>query len=596
MPIKNIKAKTVNAVIMIVYLLIWIGSILIQKEITVLTILLAIAQLLVFGMICLLTTRTVRALENSQKSLEESHTIFANAGFGTWFIIMEDGRKPRMRPNNKTMEIMGLEGQKLSEEEVYDYWYGRIYEEDIPSVQNSVQEMLDGKLSENTYRWNHPTKGMIYFRCGGTARKVEEGIQILCGYHSDATELVRIDQQRRHELQEAKEAAEKANAAKTNFLARMSHDIRTPLNGIIGLLKINEKHSDDTELVKANHAKILVSANHLLSLINDVLQMSKLEDDEVVLAHEILDLKALARDIITIMSLRASEAGVTVVYDEAADELKYPYVYGSPLHIRQIFLNVYSNCIKYNKVGGKVITNFHFLGVENEKAVYQWVIRDTGIGMNPEYLEHIFEPFSQEHSDARSIYKGTGLGMAIVKRLVDKMGGTIEVSSKESEGSVFTITIPFEIANESAAPREENVVENADIHGLHLLLVEDNDLNAEIAQVLLEEAGAYITLAHDGQQAIDLFTEAPAGTYDAILMDIMMPYVDGLTATRRIRAMERPDAATVPIIAMTANAFEEDAQMCREAGMNAHLAKPLQMEKVLSTIALLCMGNKDTKK
>ena len=591
MPGKNIKTKTVSAVIMILYLLVWIAGILVQKEITGVTILFAVSQLLIFGMTFLLTSRTVRELEKSQENLEESHTIFANAGFGTWFIFLEDGKKPRMKPNAKTMEIMGLEGQRLSEEAVYDYWYGRIYEEDIPSVQNSVQEMLDGKLSENTYRWYHPTKGMIYFRCGGTARKVEQGIRILCGYHSDATDLVRTDQKRRYELQAAKEAAEKANAAKTNFLARMSHDIRTPLNGIIGLLQINENHSDDAELLRANRAKILVSAHHLLSLINDVLQMSKLEDDEVTLAHEPFDLKELERDIITIMSLRASEAGVTIVYDEAADQLKYPYVYGSPLHIRQIFLNVYSNCIKYNKVGGRIVSNFRFLGTEKEKVVYQWTIQDTGIGVKQEYLKHIFEPFSQEHSDARSIYRGTGLGMAIVKRLVDKMDGKIEVMSEEGEGSIFTITIQFEIAKESDLKQKEKLTESADIHGFHLLLAEDNDLNAEIAQVLLEEAGASVTLAHDGQQAVELFADAPEGTYDAILMDIMMPYVDGLTATRKIRAMDRPDAAVIPIIAMTANAFEEDAQMCMEAGMNAHLAKPLQMERVLSVIAGLCSKN-----
>ena len=591
MPGKNIKAKTVSAVIMILYLLVWLADILVQKEITGVTILFAVSQLLIFGMTFLLTSRTVRELEKSQESLEESHTIFANAGFGTWFIILEDGKKPRMKPNTKTMEIMGLEGQQLSQEAIYDYWYGRICEEDIPSVQNSVQEMLDGKLSENTYRWYHPTKGMIYFRCGGTARKVEQGISILCGYHSDATDLVRTDQKRRYELQAAKEAAEKANAAKTNFLARMSHDIRTPLNGIIGLIKINENHSDDAELLRENRAKILFSAHHLLSLINDVLQMSKLEDDEVTLAHEAFDLKELERDIITIMSLRASEAGVTIVYDEAADQLKYPYVYGSPLHIRQIFLNVYSNCIKYNKVGGRIVTNFRFLGTEKEKVVYQWTIQDTGIGMKQEYLKHIFEPFSQEHSDARSIYRGTGLGMAIVKRLVDKMDGKIEVMSEEGEGSIFTITIPFEIAKESDLKQKEKLTESADIQGFHLLLAEDNDLNAEIAQVLLEEAGASVTLAHDGQQAVELFADAPEGTYDAILMDIMMPYVDGLTATRKIRAMDRPDAAVIPIIAMTANAFEEDAQMCMEAGMNAHLAKPLQMERVLSVIAGLCSKN-----
>ena len=591
MPGKNIKAKTVSVVIMILYLLVWLAGILIQKEVKGVTILFAVSQLLIFGMTFLLTSRTVRELEKSQESLEESHTIFANAGFGTWFIILEDGKKPRMKPTTKTMEIMGLEGQQLSQEAIYDYWYGRICEEDIPSVQNSVQEMLDGKLSENTYRWYHPTKGMIYFRCGGTARKVEQGISILCGYHSDATDLVRTDQKRHYELQAAKEAAEKANAAKTNFLARMSHDIRTPLNGIIGLIKINENHSDDAELLRENRAKILVSAHHLLSLINDVLQMSKLEDDEVTLAHEAFDLKELERDIITIMSLRASEAGVTIVYDQTADQLKYPYVYGSPLHIRQIFLNIYSNCIKYNKVGGRIVTNFRFLGTGKEKVVYQWTIQDTGIGMNQEYLKHIFEPFSQEHSDARSIYRGTGLGMAIVKRLVDKMDGKIDVMSEEGEGSIFTITIPFEIAKESDLKQKEKLTESADIQGFHLLLAEDNDLNAEIAQVLLEEAGASVTLAHDGQQAVELFADAPEGTYDAILMDIMMPYVDGLTATRKIRAMDRPDAAAIPIIAMTANAFEEDAQMCMEAGMNAHLAKPLQMERVLSVIAGRCSKN-----
>lgn len=527
-------------------------------------------------------------VENIITDTNDSDAIFASAGFGTWYIIMEEGKKPRMKANSKTMEIMGLEGQKLSEEAVYEYWYSRIYKEDIPSVQNSVQEMLDGKLSENTYRWKHPTKGMIYFRCGGRVRQADETVKIICGYHSDATELVRADQQRRHELQAAKEAAEKANAAKTNFLARMSHDIRTPLNGIIGLLKIDEKHPDDPELQAANHAKILVSANHLLSLINDVLQMSKLEDDEVTLAHEAFDLTELARDVIAITSFKASESGVTIVSDLAADQVKYPYLYGSPLHIRQLFLNVYGNCIKYNKVGGKIITKFYFLGVRDNKVTYRWEIEDTGIGMKPDYVRHIFEPFSQERSDARSIYRGTGLGMAIVKALVDKMDGTIEVSSKEGEGSRFVITLPFEIAPKSELKQKEAPIENASIQGLHLLLAEDNELNAEIAQVLLEEAGASITLAHDGQQAIELFEDAPAGTYDAILMDIMMPYVDGLTATRRIRALDRPDAAKIPIIAMTANAFEEDAQMCREAGMNAHLSKPLQMERVLSTIAQYC--------
>lgn len=550
-------------------------------------IILFVALLVSLLIINLVMDRTFEKLENSRKELEENNAAFANAGYSVWTIVLEDGKKSRMSGNSKMMEIMGLADKKLTEEEIYDFWYGRIYEEDIPSVLNSVQEMLDGKISENTYRWRHPEKGMRYVRCGGRAH-TDGNAQVLGGYHSDVTEIVLEDQRRQSELKAAKEAAEKANAAKTNFLARMSHDIRTPLNGIMGLLKIDEMHPDDVELLNANREKILISANHLLSLINDVLQMSKLEDGEITLAHEALDLGQLAYDVLTIMSLRASEAGVTLHYEQQSEDLKYPYVYGSPLHLRQLFLNIYSNCVKYNKVGGKVDTRFQYMGYENGVVTYRWIISDNGIGMSEEFLQHVFEPFAQEHSDARSIYRGTGLGMAIVKTLVDKMHGTIEVTSKEGEGSTFVITLPFEVAEKENIKEPEKPDDNASIAGLHLLLAEDNELNAEIAQVLLEEAGAEVTLVKDGQQAIDMFRDMPAGTYDAILMDIMMPVVDGLSAARSIRKMERQDALDIPIIAMTANAFAEDAEKCMQAGMNAHLSKPLQIEKVIATISRLC--------
>ena len=388
------------------------------------------------------------------------------------------------------------------------------------------------------------------------------------------------------EIRRSAEEARAANAAKTGFLSRMSHDIRTPLNGIIGLLNIDEAHPDDQELIRRNRGKMRVAANHLLDLINDVLQMSKLESGELTLAHEQLDLNHLFHDVQTIMEQRAADAGVKMEYDPNSDKAEYPYVYGSPLHLRQLFLNIYSNCIKYNKVGGKVRTRFEYMGAESGIVTYKWIITDTGIGMSHEFLRHIFEPFAQEHTDARSVYNGTGLGMAIVKGLVDKMGGTISVTSEEGKGSAFIVTLPFEIAD--AAGSESEALPHADIHGLRLLLVEDNALNAEIATVLLEDEGAKVTLAQDGQQAIDLFEKSAPGSYDAILMDVMMPNVDGLTATRIIRAMDRPDARTVPIIAMTANAFAEDARRCLDAGMDAHLAKPLQMPLVLATIARFC--------
>lgn len=544
-----------------------------------------------FVIINIVVTRTFRVLEKSKAELEDTNAIVANAGFGTWYITLEEGKKPRMNANPKMKEVLGIEGQNLSEEETYEFWYSRIPEDAIPSVQASVQEMVEGKVSENTYQWKHPENGMIYVRCGGTVYKNDKKVQVLGGYHSDVTEIVLEDQNRQKELKAAKEEAERANAAKTSFLSRMSHDIRTPLNGILGLLKIDEKHEEDLELLKSNREKIKIAANHLLGLINDVLQMSKLEDGRIELAHEAIDLKKLAQDVLTITNMRAAESGLTLNYQDSGEELRYPYVYGSPVHLRQLFVNIYSNAIKYNKIGGSIDTKFRFMSKENNIVTYQWIISDTGIGMSQEFMKHIFEPFAQERSDARSIYKGTGLGMSIVKSLVDKMNGSIEVTSEEGKGSIFAITLPFEIAEKSEISEKKEFIRNADITGLKLLLAEDNDLNAEIAQVQLEEAGASVTIVKDGKQAVEMFAGTAQNTFDAILMDIMMPVMDGLSATRAIRVMERPDAATIPIIAMSANAFTEDAKKSIEAGMNEHLAKPLKMERVIAAIARYCGKN-----
>ena len=309
------------------------------------------------------------------------------------------------------------------------------------------------------------------------------------------------------ELSAAVEQADRANAAKTSFLSRMSHDIRTPLNGIIGLLQIDDAHPSDVALLTANREKMKVAANHLLSLINDVLQMSKLESGEITLAHEPLDLNRLLRDILTIVEQRAAEAGVALEYDRRQFErMKPDCVYGSPLHLRQVFLNVYGNCIKYNKVGGSVTTLCQNVGERDGIVTYRWVIRDTGIGMSRAFLAHIFDPFAQEHTDARSVYHGTGLGMAIVKSLIDKMGGSIEVSSREGEGSKFVITLPFEIAEELPEPQQTAwETEAADVRGLRILLAEDNALNAEIVKKLLEDRGAEVEATPDGRQALEAF-------------------------------------------------------------------------------------------
>ncbi len=401
--------------------------------------------------------------------------------------------------------------------------------------------------------------------------------------------------EKNRQLEEALIQAKKAAAAKSSFLSRMSHDMRTPLNGIMGLLKIDEEHFENQELVRENHKKMQVSAKHLLSLINDVLQMSKLEDGNTYLTHECIDLPRFSRKLAATVRERAMENGIEWTYEREKSESFYPYIYGSPVHLRQIFLNIYGNCIKYNKPGGKITTSVSVLGAENGICTYQWKISDTGVGMSREFLEHIFEPFEQEKNDARSVYQGTGLGMTIVKGLLEQMGGRISIDSEKGVGSTFVVTIPFEIA---PAPKHseqaERRVDAANVlHGLHVMVAEDNELNAEIAETMFTDEGAKVTVVHNGKQAVDLFAESPQGTFDVILMDLMMPVMDGLAATRAIREMKRPDAAAIPIIAMTAKAFREDVETCLDAGMNVHLAKPLDMERAKQVICELLMNTED---
>ena len=377
----------------------------------------------------------------------------------------------------------------------------------------------------------------------------------------------------------------KANQAKSDFLSRMSHDIRTPLNGIIGLLKLDVSHLDNQKLIEENHKKMMVSADHLLSLLNDVLQMGKLDDGNVALEHELIDLNDLSQDVVTIIKERAVEAGIQWEYKRKNINLNDNYVYGSSVHLRQIFLNIYGNCIKFSKPGGKIITEVNVLEEKEGIRTYQWKISDTGIGMSEEFVQHIFEPFIQEKNDARSVYQGTGLGMTIVKKMLDQMGGTISVSSKKDVGSEFVITIPLEIASVVQQAKVEETDIKEDIQGRHLMVVEDNELNAEIIEMLLTDQGAEVKVVYDGKQAVDLFKESPEGTFDAILMDIMMPVMDGLTATKTIRALKKSDAKKIPIIAVTANAFKEDEENCMKAGMNAYMTKPFVIEKAKQVIS-----------
>lgn len=385
--------------------------------------------------------------------------------------------------------------------------------------------------------------------------------------------------------QKEQQKADAANAAKTAFLRRMSHDIRTPLNGILGLIEIEELKDGDMQVARESRAKARVAANHLLSLINDILEMGKIEDRKLTLEHAPFNLKELCDDALVLCKLRASGNGITM-QDNSLPYATGPYMIGSPTHIRRIIINLLDNSIKYNKRGGSVTFSSQTKPLDDGRALFCFSVSDTGIGMAPEFLKHIYEPFAQEGDDARSKFQGTGMGMPIVKSLIELMGGTIEISSEVGVGSTFNVQIPLDIdKNPQARERADGQANSCSLAGMNVLLAEDNELNAEIAQALLESEGIVVTRTADGNETVDLYVGRPAGSFDAILMDIMMPGMDGYEATRAIRLSEKADAADIPIIALTANAFAEDAQAAHDAGMNAHLPKPLDFNKLKNMLA-----------
>lgn len=382
-----------------------------------------------------------------------------------------------------------------------------------------------------------------------------------------------------------REKAVAANAAKSAFLTRMSHDIRTPLNGILGLIEIEELKEGDMQAARESRAKARVAANHLLSLINDILEMGRIEEHKMTLEHESFNLKELCDDALVLCRLRASDRGITLLNTSEPYAVDQGMI-GSPTHIRRIIINLLDNSIKYNKHGGTVTFFSTVKPLNDTRALFCFTIEDTGIGMTPEFLKHIYEPFAQESNDARSKFQGTGMGMPIVKSLIDMMGGTIEISSELGVGSTFDVQIPLDIdRNPQARIKLVEATPSCSLAGMSVLLAEDNDLNAEIAQALLESEGVVTTRAANGNEAVDLYLSRPAGSFDAILMDIMMPGMDGYEATRVIRLSGKPDAADIPIIALTANAFAEDAKTAHDAGMNAHLSKPLDFEKLKNMLA-----------
>ena len=391
------------------------------------------------------------------------------------------------------------------------------------------------------------------------------------------------DEKYKAELLIAAKKAEAANEAKTEFLQRMSHDIRTPINGICGFVNMADHYADDIKKQTEYRIKVKEASNLLLELVNDVLDMSKLESGEIVLEEIPFNLSSISREVFVVIEQMASEQNIQIEWEKK--EIIHRDFIGSPGYVKRVMMNILSNAVKYNRENGHIyISCMEIPSKQPEMTTMEFVCRDTGIGMTEEFQKCVFEPFAQEHTGSRTKFAGTGLGMSIAKNLVEKMGGSISFESKEGAGTTFVIQVPFKIDPDADKREEQRDVSEKSIKGLHILLAEDNELNMEIAEFVLQNVGADVTKAWNGQEAVELFRKSEPGGFDTILMDIMMPVMNGYEATKMIRSLDREDAKTIPIIAMTANAFTEDRLKAKESGMNEHIVKPLDVELLIKVI------------
>ena len=517
----------------------------------------------------------------ARQSLED---ILEGARTGIWTIELEEGCKPRMY-TDRTMRILLGVPDEIEPEACYEHWFQNIEPEYVEMVQEAVQEMLTNGRCEVIYPWKHPELGKIYVRCGGVPDKTfKKPGNCLNGYHQDITETMVAKRKQEQAIMELLEKVRRANSAKSEFLSHMSHDLRTPINGILGMLTIMERSQDDPEQQRECRRKIRVSTEHLLSLVNDVLQFSKLDKGRPAVAEEPFDLHDTLENCITLMSTKAEERKIRLVRREVS--IQHRRLIGDPLHLQQVLIHIIDNAVKYNKPNGSVFVQVKETACRDGVSYYRFVVEDTGIGIEEDFKEHIFEPFTQQNQGARTHYNGTGLGMSIVKELVEQMKGTIEVDSQVGEGSVFRINLPIQIDEEwGTQPAEEE--QTADIAGMCVLLVEDNEINCETMEFMLKDAGAKVVTANDGKTAVDAFVASTPGTFDCVLMDLMMPVMSGYEATHMIRGLSRSDAKAVPIIALSANAFEEDIAMTKAAGMNEHLAKPVDIKNMFKVMSRL---------
>ena len=424
------------------------------------------------------------------------------------------------------------------------------------------------------------SRDMVYDSRTQQESRVVHGIILF----KDTSEFHEKEHQEKERLESAFHKADLASKAKTEFLNRMSHDIRTPINGIMGMFKIMRRAEEDPEKSRECMEKIQISAGHLLELVNDVLDMSKIEADQIELPREPFNLEELMREVRVLVDAQLTEMGIE--HRISRGHMVHTSLIGSPLQLRQIMLNLFSNAIKYNKEGGSIETYAGELSCDGKIVYYEFIITDTGVGMSREFVEeHLFKPFTQEQSDARTQYKGTGLGMSIVQGLIQKMHGSVQVESELGKGTKITCQIPFELDTESEMIKETGEISDVTaIENLHILLAEDNEINMEIAEFYLEDMKIKVDKAWNGKEAVEMFAASESGTYDMILMDIMMPVMDGLEAARYIRQMERSDAKEIPILALTAQVTSESIVECGKAGMDGHLTKPIEIQKLKEKI------------
>ena len=531
-----------------------------------------------------------RPLESVEKGQYELEQTLAAARIGLFRLEFEEDCPPRLFANDTMCGLLGIEPDTLTPEQAFAYWQSRVDPAYLDTAQAGVDAILKTGIGEVNYPWNHPKLGVIYIRCGGVPdQNFDRPGSAIKGYHQDITDTVITRKKQEEELaqvnvqlQRAVEDANRAMAAKSEFLSRMSHDIRTPINAILGMLDIAEKyHGDYARLDDCTH-KIRSAANHLLSLVNDVLDMNRLENGQAKLVEAPADLNELVHDCVIMTQTQAERDGLTMTVDHITVEHNRVRCYA--LQLRQILINLLSNAVKYNRPGGNITLRADELYCNGKTVTVQYTVRDTGIGMSEEFQQHIFEPFTQENPGARTKYTGSGLGLSIVRELVEQMGGTIQLESLLGEGSLFIVTLSFAL---DTAPAEDTPAEApaANLQGMRVLVAEDNALNMEITQFMLDELHVAYECAENGAEALCLYKNAPAGHFDAILMDMMMPVMDGTAAAAAIRALPQEDAADIPIIALTANVCADVSADAAYADMNDCLFKPVQPSHLQATLA-----------